>query len=126
MRKLRGPLTLIIQLLFIVLLAVIGNSLAVWMGLSIPGSLISLILVFLSLQLKLIKLKWIEDGANWLLSKLLLFFIPSLVGIVQFPETFLNFGIPLFIIVLTTTLVVMVSSGIIADQLAKTKKEQIL
>jgi len=38
------------------------------------------VILFLLLQFKIIKEEWIKDGANLLLSTMIFFFIPSIVG----------------------------------------------
>ncbi|MCL6594534.1 MAG: CidA/LrgA family protein, partial [Alicyclobacillus sp.] len=41
-------------------------------------------LLFLLLQSGVVRLAWIEQGADWLLRELLLFYVPASVGIVQY------------------------------------------
>ncbi|MEH7273587.1 CidA/LrgA family protein [Neobacillus vireti] len=78
----------------------------------IPGSIIGLILLFLCLYLKIIPVKFIENGAGFLLSILMLFFIPATVGIMNY-SSLLSFHGALFIaVVLLSTIFTIVAAGI--------------
>lgn len=44
----------------------------------IPASMIGLIVLFITLKLKIVKIEWVEKGATWLLAELLLFLFHQL------------------------------------------------
>jgi len=78
----------IVQIGYLYILLLIGNTIARLLHLPIPGSIIGLVLLFLLLQFHIIKLEWIELGAAVLLSELLLFFIPSAIGVIYYHALF--------------------------------------
>lgn len=99
-------------LLQIVLLwgfSLLGSTLSSLANIGIPGNIIGLAILLLFMQCKLIKLKWIETGANFLLAELLLFFIPSAVGIVEYKDLFTNYNLLclLFTIAISTVTVLV-------------------
>ncbi|MDN4620138.1 CidA/LrgA family holin-like protein [Paenibacillus sp. PsM32] len=98
------------------------NVLVRWLHLPVPGSIIGIALVFILLQTKVIKLEWVEIGANWLLAELLLFFIPSAVGIMNYIPMLEHDGVRIVVIVILSTILVMVSSGLLAGTMAKRKE----
>ncbi|SAZ44412.1 LrgA family protein [Enterococcus faecium] len=49
-----------------------------------PGSIIGILLLFLSFQTKLLKPTAIEDTANFLLNHLTILFVPAGVGLMQY------------------------------------------
>lgn len=98
------------------------NVLVRWLHLPVPGSIIGIAIVFILLQTKVIKLKWVELGANWLLAELLLFFIPSAVGIMNYIPMLEHDGVRIVVIVILSTILVMVSSGLLAGTMAKRKE----
>jgi holin-like protein len=53
------------------------------LGLPIPGGVLGLILFFLALQFRLIKLKWVERAAGLLLRHMVLLFVPLTVGLME-------------------------------------------
>lgn len=114
-------LNIILQIGLLFAFSIIGNGISSYLHLPISGSIIGIFLVLLCLKCKMIKLKWIEDGANWLLAILLLFFIPSAVGIIQYKDVIQSSGMRLFVVISLSTICVMASTGWIAELIRKRK-----
>lgn len=66
-------LTIATQILFIHLFLLLGVGVKAFLSIPIPASMIGLLLLFLALCFKIVKLEWVEKGANWLIAELLLF-----------------------------------------------------
>ncbi|KYG89360.1 holin [[Bacillus] sp. KCTC 13219] len=77
----------------------------------IPASIIGLILLWLSLYFKLIKVQFIQEGATFFLAFLTLFFIPSTVGVVNHPELLTKAGFYLILAVIISTLITIAVTG---------------
>ncbi|TYR79848.1 CidA/LrgA family holin-like protein [Priestia megaterium] len=118
-------ITLTCQVLFLTLVFLIGQSISQWLHLPVPGSIIGLLLLFLLLHFKIIKLKWIEQGGNLLIGELLLFFIPAIVGLMNYGDVLKSFGIQIIIIITVSTIIVMSLTGIIAEYISKRKETSI-
>lgn len=125
MPKLKNLMAGILQVAVLFLLSMAMNKLADLLHLKIPGSILGIILLFILLKTKVIKLEWIERGANWLLAELLLFFIPSAVGVMQYIPLLENDGLQILLVVVLSTVVVMLSSGMVAARIAKRKEKHI-
>ncbi|NGZ76254.1 CidA/LrgA family protein [Saccharibacillus alkalitolerans] len=100
------------------------NRLAAWTHLPLPGSILGIFVLFLLLQLRIVKLEWIELGATWLLAELLLFFIPAAVGVMNYIPLLEQDGIRILAVVMLSTLIVMTSSGLLAGALSRRKERQ--
>lgn len=111
-----------IAILFFISMAM--NAIAKLLHLPIPGSILGIVVLFILLKTNVIKLTWIEQGANWLLAELLLFFIPSAVGVMQYIPLLESEGVRILIVVIFSTLIVMVSSGLIATRISKRKERR--
>ncbi|MEC1259150.1 CidA/LrgA family holin-like protein [Bacillus swezeyi] len=111
-----------VALLFI--FARLMNLLVEVLHIKIPGSIIGIIVIFALLHFKVIKLEWIEIGALWLLAELLLFFVPSAVGIMNYGELLKEFGTSIILVVLLSTFVVMVSTGMLTQMIANRKERK--
>ncbi len=98
------------------------NRLAAWTHLPIPGSILGIFVLFLLLQFRIVKLEWIELGAAWLLAELLLFFIPAAVGVMNYIPMLEQDGVRILAVVVFSTLIVMISSGLLAGALSKRKE----
>ncbi|WP_042471491.1 CidA/LrgA family protein [Bacillus ndiopicus] len=80
-------------------------------GIFIPASIVGLILLWLSLYFKLLKVEFIRDGATFFLAFLTLFFIPSTIGVVDHPELLSKAGLYLILAVIISTLVTIALTG---------------
>jgi holin-like protein len=87
------------------------------LSIPIPGSMFGLILLFLALCLNLVKLEWVEKGGNWLLAELLLFFIPSAVGIVNYDDILSLQGVEIVLLISISTIIVMGMTALIAERI---------
>lgn len=103
-----------------------GNYLAEILHLNFPGSLIGMGILFILLLLGIFPFNWVGSGGNWLLAELLLFFIPSVVAVMQYEQFFHQEGLTLFLIILIGTVTVMVSSGLTAELILRNKRGKTL
>lgn len=107
------------QLMIILLFSFIGELLNSIIPLSIPASIYGMILLFIALATKIIKLEQIEDTAEYLLSIMLIFFVPSAVGIMDTFFTYQSSMLPIIIIVIISTMTVLIVTGITSQLIIK-------
>lgn len=105
------------QIVILFAFAWLGKGAAALFQLHIPGSLIGLGLLFTALQSGLIRLSWVESGAALLLSEMILFFIPSIAGIVQYPWMLGIKGLLVLAVVISGTALVMIATGVLAERI---------
>ncbi|WP_407311486.1 CidA/LrgA family holin-like protein [Desulfosporosinus sp. SB140] len=123
--KLRKAATALIQIGVLYFFSLVGSYLAELLHLNFPGSLIGMGILFILLRLKIVSFKWVDIGGNWLLTELLLFFIPSVVAIIQYGQFLHQDGFDLFFIILIGTVTVMVSSGLTAELIIRSKRGKV-
>lgn len=92
------------------------------LDLRIPSSLLGLVILFILLQTNIVRLEWVDLGAKWLLAEMLLFFVPSVVGVIQYPELITRSGVYLLIIIVLGTFAVMAVTGLLTRSLARKKE----
>ncbi|ERI95590.1 LrgA family protein [Clostridiales bacterium oral taxon 876 str. F0540] len=100
------------QFAIILVICFAGEALHRFLRLPIPGSVIGMILLLLGLTSGIIKLKHIEETSDFLLNHLAFFFVPAGVGIISSLDVMKGNWIPIFTIILISTIVVMVTTGI--------------
>lgn len=96
----------------IIILAVWSYAYVLQKLLSLPvasGVLGFFLLLFL-LEMKWLKLAHVERGANLLLAELLLFFIPPVVGVIQYQDLLIASGWQILLVILISTALVMMVS----------------
>ncbi|GGE34532.1 holin-like protein CidA [Pullulanibacillus camelliae] len=114
----------ILQIAFFIFVSLIMNEITQLFHLKIPGSILGIILIFILLKTKILPLKWVDIGANWMLAELLLFFIPSAVGIIQYKTLLFQNGLQVITLVILSTGLVMACAGRVAVAIAKRRERK--
>ena len=117
-------LKIIIQVCLIYLISLLGDFLQVLFNLPIPGSILGLLILFVLLSSHVIPEKWIQEGAGFLLSTMIFFFIPAAVGIVNHLDFFQGKGLLLVVILIVSTCLVLICSGYIGEKLGQKKENK--
>jgi holin-like protein len=90
--------------------------------LPVPGGVVGLVVLLTLLFCGGIAPRWIKAGADWLLSDMLLFFIPAAVAAVQYGGLFREDGWRLALVVVAGTLMVMVAVAFAVEQAARLER----
>jgi holin-like protein len=90
-------------------------------NLPIPGSILGLLILFILLSFHLLPEKWIQDGAGFLLSTMMFFFIPAAVGIINYLDFFQGKGLLLVVVLIVSTCLVLICSGYAGEKLGQEK-----
>ncbi|MFZ7946820.1 MULTISPECIES: CidA/LrgA family protein [Bacillaceae] len=69
-------------------------------------------------------MEWVEKGANWLLAELLLFFIPSAVGIVNYHDILSLQGAEIVGLIAISTIIVMGLTALVAEKMTGRKRSE--
>lgn len=116
------------QLMIILLFSFMGEVLNTIIPLPIPASIYGMILLFIALSLKIVKLEQVKETAEYMLSIMLILFVPSAVGIMDVFFEYKAYILPIFLIIIISTFVVMLVTGKVSQFVAKislsSKKEE--
>lgn len=111
------------QVILFCLLSVFSSYLTSQFHLVLPGSIIGIFILFFLLQTNILRLEWVELGANFLLAELLLFFIPSAVGIMKYQNLLLTDGLQILLVIISGTILVMACAGLFACKLSQIRSK---
>lgn len=114
----------ITQIIILFLISLSINELVNFFNLKIPGTILGIIVVFFLLETKLMRLEWIESGANWLVGNLMLFLIPSAVGVIQYKNILSENGLSLIAVITVSSVIVMAFTGLFAENLPSHKEKE--
>ncbi|PXW22344.1 CidA/LrgA family protein [Paraburkholderia caballeronis] len=92
------------------------------LGLPVPGGVVGLVALLALLFCGGVAPRWVKAGADWLLSDMLLFFIPAAVAAVQYGGLFRSDGWRLALVVAGGTLMVMVAVAVAVDLAARLER----
>ncbi len=107
------------QIVLLFLIYLLGNWIQKMLDLYIPGSIIGMLILFILLLTGIFKQAWVETGSVLLIKYLPLLFLPVTVGIISFPELLNVQGIFLIFVVLISTCLVMIFTGVLSQLLLK-------
>ncbi len=107
------------QLAIILVFCFLGSVISTLLGLKIPGNVVGMILLVIFLCSGILKVEAIEDVSNFLLEHLPFFFVPAGVGLIASVGSIKNCWPYLIIIILISTVVAMVITGITVQLLKR-------
>lgn len=108
----------------LILFYLIGSWIQELFHLFIPGSIIGMLLLFVTLLTKKVNVTWVNEGADFLIRHLALLFVPVTVGIIQYLDLFAGKSFFLIPIALCSTLLVMVCSGMVSQYIVRLKERE--
>ena len=113
---------LYVQLMIIFMISLVGEGISSVFQLPVPCSIIGLVLLFLALQFKLLRLRHISMVGNFLLANMTILFLPPAVGIMDKFQVIAPYLLPIILIVLGA-IVLNVCVIAVVVQLLKTRFE---
>ena len=90
----------------------------------IPGSIIGMILLFILLQLKIIKIESIKEISDFFLDNMAIFFIPAGVSLIKSLNLIVDNIFVLIITIGISTPVVMYITGLIVEKMIQNKTKE--
>ena len=102
---------IILQISILWLFYYVGVFIVELTGIFIPASIIGLVLLWGAMLLNIINVKWIQDGAGFMIGFLTLFFVPTTVGVIEYPELLTKDGALLVLAVILSTIITIVLTG---------------
>jgi len=118
------------------LLKIIGQIFLLWviyylstwvvksLHLPIPGSVLGMISLFTLLSTGIIKEQWLSAATNPLLKHLTFFFIPIAVELMEWGDLFIQKGYLLFLPLVVSVLVALLTTGGVVQFLVKSRHPQ--
>ncbi|MEI8200633.1 MAG: CidA/LrgA family protein [Eubacteriales bacterium] len=107
----------------------LGQAISVYFPIPFPGSVLSMIILFLLLFFRVVKVDHIRQKADFLLKNMSFFFIPAGIGILSSFDLIRSSILPLITVIIVTTILTfgataLTVQGIITlqDRHAKAKK----
>jgi holin-like protein len=121
-KRMQGVLHIALQTGLLGVLWLVTDYASRHFRLPLPGSVLGLAVMLLLLFSGRVAPRWVKAGADWLLSDMLLFFVPAAVAAVQYGGLFKSDGWRLALVVVAGTLTVMVAVAFAVDQAARLER----
>ncbi len=112
-RKLRQ--NRLLQIAFISLFWLLGETVSHLSGSSIPGGIVGLFIVLILLAIKKLNPHDLQLGTEWFLAEMLLFFVPAVPAVLNYHQFLGWLGIKIIGVIMVGTMIVMVVTAITVD-----------
>ncbi|WP_158783579.1 CidA/LrgA family protein [Pantoea sp. BAV 3049] len=94
-----------------------GTGLSALLPVTIPGSIIGMLILFTLLALQLLPVEWVKPGSTLLIRYMGLLFVPISVGIMSYTDVLsAQFG-PIVVSVVVSTFIVLLTVGLASHKL---------
>ena len=95
------------------------NTFVKFIGIPFPAPILGIVVVFLLLQLNIIKREWVKDICEFILKYMPLLFIPLAVGIVSYYGIIEKNLVPILVNVIGTTTLTLLLTAIFVENVIK-------
>ena len=109
----------VLQFLIIMVFAFVGELLHYFIPLPIPASIYGIVLLFLALELKVVKVSDIEQTSSFLIAIMPLMFLPTAVGVIESWDLIQGAWLPYVVVTVVSTVVVMAVSGRVTQRIIR-------
>jgi holin-like protein len=109
------------ELLIILVIYFAGEVLVELTNITVPGSIIGMILLLILLCTKVVKLDMVDTVAKFFLEHLAFFFIPAGVGLLTSLSVIKDSWIRLVIVCILTTIITIGATALVVDFMTKEK-----
>lgn len=112
------------QFVIILFISFIGEALKYVLPLPIPASIYGLVLMFVLLETKVLKVEAVQDAGKFLIEIMAMMFIPAGVGLLNAWDTLKPVLIPIIVILFVSTIVVMGVSGKVTQTMIEAEERK--
>src|SRR5690554_2375799 len=107
---------ILFQLFILIVFTLLGELISYYLPFSFPGSLIGLILLFLALLLKLIKVDHIKEVACFLQKYMAFLFVPLAVGLMEYFDLISLHWVELVLVLIISTTITLIITALLAQR----------
>ena len=112
------------QILLLFLFSFLGEFLRSLIPYPIPASIYGMVLLFIALSTGIVKLEWIKDTGDFLVSLFPLLFVAPVVSLLDCWDAIRPHLLPLLFLLLLSSVVTFLCAGRITQWLMKRRKEE--
>ncbi|MFT4464795.1 MAG: CidA/LrgA family protein [Sodalis sp. (in: enterobacteria)] len=105
-----------LQMALYVGLFALAQQLVLRLHLPLPANIGGMFLLLALILLRILPLRWVRDGARWLLTEMLLFFVPAVVAVVNYTQLLRVEGWRIFLVITVSTALVLGITALEVDR----------
>lgn len=113
--KLKHIVMTITQIIALCLIWLFSDWFVSTLQIPLPSNVFGMFLLLALLFTKVVKVKWLKAGSNWLIAEMLLFFIPAVIAIVNYQSLFEQQGLKIALVIGASTIFVLSVTALVVD-----------
>lgn len=84
--------------------------------LPLPANIVGMLMLLAMIVLRVLPIKWVKAGSRWLLSEMLLFFVPAVVAVVNYASLLMVEGWRIFAVIAVSTTLTLGLTALVVDR----------
>lgn len=100
----------------------ISEIIAKLLPINIPPSIIGIVILFVLLELKVLKTEDVEMTGDYLIKIMPILFVPAGVGLIKYLDVLKFVAVPMVFVITLSTAIVMTAVGVVTQKLVEKKK----
>ena len=100
----------------------ISEIIAKLLPINIPPSIIGIVILFVLLELKVLKTEDVEMTGDYLIKIMPILFVPAGVGLIKYLDVLKIVAVPMVFVITLSTAIVMTAVGVVTQKLLEKKK----
>lgn len=105
------------QLTYILLFSFLGEIISKGLNLPVPGSVVGMLLLFLALQFKIVKIEDVELVGHFLIDNLAILFVPAGVSLMIYFSVIKDSWLALLVVSAVTTTISIAFIGVVVQKI---------
>lgn len=100
----------------------ISEIIAKLLPINIPPSIIGIVILFVLLELKVLKTEDVEMTGDYLIKIMPILFVPAGVGLIKYLDVLKTVAVPMVFVITLSTAIVMTAVGVVTQKFVEKKK----
>lgn len=100
----------------------ISEIIAKLLPINIPPSIIGIVILFVLLELKVLKTEDVEMTGDYLIKIMPILFVPAGVGLIKYLDVLKIVAVPMVFVITLSTAIVMTAVGVVTQKLVEKRK----
>ena len=107
---------LVIQLALYIGLFLVAQIVVNRFHLPLPANVVGMFMLLALILTGILPVRWVREGARWLLAEMLLFFVPAVVAVINYTQLLMVDGWRICVVIAISTLLVMGTTAVVVDR----------
>ncbi len=105
-----------VQVVLYAIVFLIADRLVTLLHIPLPANIVGMLMMLLLIVSRVLPLKWVKAGSRWLLAEMLLFFVPAVVAVVNYPQLLMVEGWKIFLVIGISTMLTLGATALVVDR----------